>query len=131
MSGTPGRSGGTRVGAGRKVGSKTLIHKRALKLLEFGGKRTPLEVMLSHMWRLEDEGDFKGACALAREAAPYCHSKLQSIDNLHEHEPVQITIAKFGDAGGAVNIGISQSAPLVTDEFDDDEEEDEADDEAE
>jgi hypothetical protein len=81
--------------------------------------------MLSNMWRAEEEGDNKLACQLAKECAPYVHSKLASIDNIRAAEPVQISIQRFGDGGGdSLNLTVQQQQPALLPP-DDDEEDDE------
>ena len=59
---------------------------------------TPLEVMLEAMRQRYDAGDLDGACAAAKDAAPYCHPRLNAID------------AKLA-LGGKVSITIETGVP--------------------
>lgn len=70
--------GGLRVGSGRKkggIGRKTI--EIANKAVESG--ITPLEVMIETMRELYNAGDKKAACLIAKDAAPFIHSRLSSI----------------------------------------------------
>jgi hypothetical protein len=80
--------GGRREGAGRKPGSPT---KRRREIIDEAAKDgiTPLEVQLRTMRALWDEAnkgrtlDFEkatAACAIAKDAAPYLHPRLASIE---------------------------------------------------
>jgi hypothetical protein len=70
-------TGGKREGAGRPKGA---AHKRNQEVLEkaVAGRMTPLEVMLEAMYEAQAKGDTKEAATYAKDAAPYCHAKLQS-----------------------------------------------------
>ena len=77
--------GGRRPGAGRKPGSKTKKTAIIAQQARDAGI-TPLEVMLNTMrrlWQLHlDSGDLGlavQACAVAREAAPFCHPRFCGI----------------------------------------------------
>lgn len=71
--------GGKRAGAGRKKGSLTKKNRDiAEKALADG--ITPLEVMLKAMRMKADDGDWTGAAAIAKDAAPYMHAKLASVE---------------------------------------------------
>src|SRR4051794_32397237 len=76
----PGQSGNP---AGRRPGLKdrqprtTAARKVAAAAAQAG--ITPLEVMLSTMRELYDKGDHVAACAIARDAAPFCHPRLSSV----------------------------------------------------
>jgi hypothetical protein len=70
-------TGGKREGAGRPKG---VGHKRNQEVLEkaLSVGITPLEVMLMAMKDSYDKGELKEASNFAKDAAPYCHAKLQS-----------------------------------------------------
>lgn len=74
--------GGSRKGAGRKKTADTpegqLRRELAIKALKEG--TTPLEVMLEAMKAAYEEGGAKAAMPFAKEAAPYIHPKLTSVD---------------------------------------------------
>lgn len=74
--------GGVRSGAGRKKTADTpegqLRRELAIKALKEG--TTPLEVMLEAMREAYEEGGAKAAMPFAKEAAPYLHPKLTSVD---------------------------------------------------
>ena len=74
--------GGARSGAGRPVGSKNQRSAEvARKAVEAG--MTPIEVMLTAMRDLWDEGTSEAkreAARIAKDAAPYVHPRLASID---------------------------------------------------
>ncbi len=75
--------GGKRKGAGRKPGSKTVrTSKVALEAAEKG--ITPLEVMLEAMRELYEKGDKVEAAKIAKDAAPYCHPRLNAIEHKGE-----------------------------------------------
>ena len=72
-------SGGARLGAGRKRGSlsqKTteIAHRAARE-----GKM-PLEVMLAAMQDAFKKGDLTKAAGFAKDAAPYMHPRLSSVE---------------------------------------------------
>ena len=95
-----GTRGGKRPGAGRKTGSKNVITEAIRQKLAQTGL-TPLEVMHRAMWEFVDAaekiplGDAKvidgkvvtrlnlleRATEIAAKAAPYSHSKLQTIEH--------------------------------------------------
>lgn len=64
---------------GRKKGS---LNKRNQEIAEQAIKDgiTPLEVMLKAMRMKADEGDWTGAAAIAKDAAPYMHARLASVE---------------------------------------------------
>ena len=78
--------GGFREGAGRPKGAKSEMTKQreaiAAKALDEG--ITPLEVMLTTMRSLYEEGDHVAACSIAKDAAPYIHPKLANMSMNHE-----------------------------------------------
>jgi hypothetical protein len=69
--------GGKREGAGKPKGATA---KRTLKAVEkaLAIGITPLEVMLMAMKDALDRDDLKEASNFAKDAAPYCHAKLQA-----------------------------------------------------
>ena len=85
--------GGARAGAGRPKGSKAVrtkakatVEKAAAEMQTSGSisaetaKMTPLDVILRSMWLAVEQGNWSAAASFAREAAPYLHSKLASVD---------------------------------------------------
>jgi hypothetical protein len=70
--------GGKREGAGRKPGAVTQKTREVAEKALQGGI-TPLEVMLEAMNSARDAGDLKTAASFARDAAPYIHAKLSSV----------------------------------------------------
>lgn len=71
--------GGARKGAGRKAGSAT---KKTREIADKAASEgiTPLEVMLEAMNHFRAEGDMQKAALFARDAAPYIHPKLASME---------------------------------------------------
>lgn len=69
--------GGKREGAGKPKGA---VHKRNKQIAEkaIAGRMTPLEVMLDAMYDAQERGDKAEAATYAKDAAPYCHAKLQA-----------------------------------------------------
>lgn len=92
-----GTHGGRRPGAGRKAGS---VNKKTRAIAEKAVNEgiTPLEVQLETMralWAEAKKGDTLDlekaieACAIAKDAAPYIHPRLSSIEasvGLTNHE---------------------------------------------
>lgn len=80
--------GGARKGAGRKVGSSTKKTREiAEKALAEG--ISPLEVMLEAMRSFHGIGDMEKAASIAKDAAPYMHPRLSSVEmnaNVTMHE---------------------------------------------
>lgn len=71
--------GGARNGAGRKPGTaNTKTREIADKAAAEG--ITPLEVMLEAMNSFREAGDIEKAAGFAKDAAPYIHAKLSSVD---------------------------------------------------
>lgn len=68
--------GGARPGAGRKKGSQNRLSKKNLEIAEKAGP-TPLEFLLRVM--NNDVEDMDRRLDAAKAAAPYCHSKLTSV----------------------------------------------------
>jgi phosphatidylglycerophosphatase A len=86
-------SGGARPGAGRPKGSKTVrtaarstLEKAATEAQSSGeispetAKMKPLDVLLKAMWLAVQQGNWSAAASFAREASPYVHAKLSSVD---------------------------------------------------
>jgi hypothetical protein len=69
---------------GKKTGGRQKgdLNKRNREIAEKAIKEgiTPLEVMLKAMRMSADEGDWKGAAAIAKDAAPYMHPRLASVE---------------------------------------------------
>ena len=82
--------GGRRRGAGRPVGSK---NQRTVEIARAAAEDgiTPIEVMLGAMrdlWELGTPKSKREAAEIAKDAAPYIHPRLASIDQtLREDRP--------------------------------------------
>jgi hypothetical protein len=72
--------GGHRKGAGRPKGAAT---KRTRKIADRESQNglTPLEVMLRAMREHADKKDWDAAASIAKDAAPYMHAKLASVQH--------------------------------------------------
>lgn len=77
--------GGKRVGAGRKAGTVTKKRTAAqaateatIKALTEGA--TPLDILIGAMKEAYARGGYMAAASFAKEAAPYVHPKLSSIE---------------------------------------------------
>lgn len=94
--------GGARSGAGRPAGSSNKRTKaiKAITDRAMAEGITPLEVMLMAM-RKHLEGttpDYDAAASVAKDAAPYMHPRLSSIDANHSGEVgVVVEIVRFGE----------------------------------
>lgn len=85
--------GGNRPGAGRPPGSKNQRSADIARDAVEAGV-TPIEVMLNAMRELWDEGTSetkREAARIAKDAAPYVHPRLASIDQTI-HEPQKFVI---------------------------------------
>ena len=71
--------GGARQGSGRKKGSVAVKTNHIAAQAAAEGI-TPLEVMLKAMRLKVDENDWTGAASIAKDAAPYMHARLQSVE---------------------------------------------------
>lgn len=71
--------GGKRSGAGRKKGSLTQKTREVAEMAASQGV-TPLEVMLEAMNSFRENGDIEKAAGFAKDAAPYMHPRLASVD---------------------------------------------------
>jgi hypothetical protein len=81
--------GGKRLGAGRPPGSK---NRKAADIAQEAVEAgiTPIEVMLNAMRELWDEGTSEAkreAAKIAKDAAPYVHPRLASIDQTVKERP--------------------------------------------
>lgn len=72
--------GGKRIGAGRKAGAATK-RTRAIADKATAEGMTPLEVMLKAMRTHADKDEWDEAASIAKDAAPYMHAKLASIQH--------------------------------------------------
>ncbi|NTF54910.1 hypothetical protein G6L12_08385 [Agrobacterium rhizogenes] len=72
--------GGPRKGAGRPRGAATK-RTRAVADRESKNGLTPLEVMLKAMRVHAGKSDWDAAASIAKDAAPYMHAKLASIQH--------------------------------------------------
>ena len=82
--------GGTRIGAGRPKGAAT---KRTREIADKAATEglTPLEVMLKAMNEHVAKKEWDAAAALAKDAAPYMHPKLQSVMHTGDKENPVVT----------------------------------------
>jgi hypothetical protein len=74
-------SGGARPGAGRKRGSLTQKTREVAEKAVASGKALPLDVMLKAMGVHYDNERWDQAAAIAKDAAPYLHAKLASVEH--------------------------------------------------
>lgn len=72
--------GGKRTGAGRKAGAATK-RTRAIADKATAEGLTPLEVMLKAMREHAKEKRWDDAASIAKDAAPYMHAKLASVQH--------------------------------------------------
>lgn len=72
--------GGARKGAGRPRGAATK-RTRAIADRESRKGITPLEVMLTAMREHAKKKDWDAAASIAKDAAPYMHAKLASVQH--------------------------------------------------
>lgn len=72
--------GGKRIGAGRKAGAATK-RTRAIADKATAQGLTPLEVMLEAMRRHAKDEKWDEAASIAKDAAPYMHAKLASVQH--------------------------------------------------
>jgi len=89
--------GGVRKGAGRKPG---VANKRTREIAEQAISEgcAPLEVLLRLMREALIHGDDEAAGKYAKDAAPYCHPKMQSISQ-NKTEKIEISfVDEFPDA---------------------------------
>lgn len=88
--------GGKRPGAGRPQGSRNIGTKQRIAIADRAASEgiTPLEVMLNTMRAHYDAQKFDEASAVARDAAPYVHARLSSIDMSLEADLKQRVISE-------------------------------------
>lgn len=82
--------GGSRSGAGRKRGAAS---KKTRELADKAAAEgiTPLEVMLKAMTSHFQAERLDEAAAIAKDAAPYCHPRLQAIEmSGKDGKPIEI-----------------------------------------
>lgn len=85
------KRGGKRIGAGRPKGARTVRTSKVADNAIASGKITPLEVMLKAMHVHYNKKEYDAAAALAKDAAPYMHAKLASVQHSGpKGGPVQI-----------------------------------------
>lgn len=72
--------GGKRIGAGRPRGAATRKTKEIADRASAEGL-TPLEVMLKAMRAHVEKDDLDAAASIAKDAAPYMHAKLASVQH--------------------------------------------------
>lgn len=94
-----GKHGGVRPGSGRKPGSVTVRTRKIAERELAKGRITPLEVMLHAMRVHYDAGEFDHAAAIAKDAAPYMHPKLQAVQHSGDADnPVTVKATHDFDA---------------------------------
>jgi hypothetical protein len=106
-SGQSGNPAGRRPGLQERRPRRTAARKMAAAAAETG--LTPLEIMLTAMRELWAAGDKLGACAVAKDAAPYMHPRLSSValdanvtrDPIHLTHEELLAIAAGGRTDGA------------------------------
>jgi hypothetical protein len=94
--------GGRRAGAGRKPG---VANKRTRAIVAAAAAEgvMPLEVMLQAMRAAHAAGDLAAAAAFAKDAAPYLHPKLASVEvgGAPGLPPVPVEFVEVAGCGGA------------------------------
>jgi hypothetical protein len=96
--------GGARKGAGRPRGSANRMSRELADKINSGSVLSPLEVMLKCMEQafhaVDDNGNpdpqYDEAARYANMAAPYCHPRLQSIDQTSDIVTEVRVIDEFG-----------------------------------
>lgn len=81
--------GGVRPGAGRPKGAANLKTREIADLAAEAGI-TPLEVMLHAMRMYVNAENWNAAAMIAKDAAPYMHPKLSSIEHGGGEKPIQM-----------------------------------------
>ena len=93
--------GGRRPGAGRPVGSKNQRTAEIARVAAESGI-TPIEVMLGAMrelWAIGTPEAKREAAEIAKDAAPYIHPRLASIDQIiKEDRPFAVLIEQCSNA---------------------------------
>ena len=75
------KRGGKREGAGRPRGARTVRTSNVAEKAIASGKITPLEVILKAMHEHCGNEEWDAAAAFAKDAAPYMHAKLASVQH--------------------------------------------------
>jgi hypothetical protein len=85
--------GGKPQGAGRPAGkpSKKIKERVALQVKAAAEGISPLDVMLDCMRRHYNAKRYAAAAKIAKDAAPYCHSRLSSIEQEHSGNVAPVT----------------------------------------
>lgn len=87
--------GGPRKGAGRPKGARTVRSTKAAQEAIASGRTTPLEVMLRAMDEHFRKQEWDAAAAIAKDAAPYMHPKLQSVMHTGDADQPVVTENHF------------------------------------
>jgi hypothetical protein len=85
--------GGARPGAGRKRGG---LSKKTTEVAARAAEQgvTPLEVLLEAMRRHYDAGELDRAAAFAKDAAPYMHPRLSTMQFARDSAPLVLQIVE-------------------------------------
>lgn len=87
--------GGKREGSGRPKGARTVRSTKAAQEAIASGRMTPLEVMLRAMDEHFQKQEWDAAAAIAKDAAPYMHPKLQSVMHTGDADKPVVTENHF------------------------------------
>ena len=94
--------------AGRKEATTKRVARAKAAKISTDGDVLPLDVMVEAMREAYRRKDLKEAAAYAKEAAPYLHPKLSSIEAKHRHDFSKLSddeldaeLAAFGAVAGA------------------------------
>lgn len=87
--------GGKREGSGRPKGARTVRSTKAAQEAIASGRTTPLEVMLRAMDEHFKKEEWDAAAAIAKDAAPYMHPKLQSVMHTGDADKPVVTENHF------------------------------------
>jgi hypothetical protein len=107
--------GGRRPNAGRKAGFTTQ-KTRAIADAAAAAGITPLQVMIEAMRRHYDAKDLDAAAAIAKDAAPYMHPRLSTVelDATVRRDPIDLSdaeLAALAAAGRTDAVGPQDSPP--------------------
>lgn len=107
--------GGKRQGAGRKLGVATR-NTRAFAEAAFHTGITPLQVMIEAMRKHYEAKDLDAAAAIAKDAAPYMHPRLSTVelDATVRRDPIDLSdaeLATIAASRSADVAGQADSAP--------------------
>lgn len=107
-------SGGKRPGAGRKKGAATKKTRKVANKIAADGEITPLQVMVEAMRYHYAAGNLDRAAELAKDAAPYLHPRLSSVQRQGTSEDhrleIVVEVVSNGSASGAAAPG---TTPLL------------------